>query len=1182
MPPRVQAGPGRAYAADVSQLSASSSTTEETYYPATRELLGKLLQGRSLPFQVRIATSEHRPTGGGADRPDFALYDREDFVAVFGEVKLPDAELNDLAVSVERNDQIGRYLGRTGVVLITNIRSFGLVAVAPGKRPNASGRVPPEHRQLLEVADLWSSEKALKRGDPISPEAIEALGDLVERAVTEFAPIAEPSSLALILARQARRAKADLPETFDAVAGLLEDYKTALGLTFATREGEEFFRSSLIQTAFYSLFAGWTLWHRANDGTKFEWDRIDRYLKIPFLGKLFYEFKHPDRLAELGLAPHLDRAAATLGRVDRPVFFGRFSYSTIGGGAPSTAAAITYFYEPFVEAFDPDLRKELGVWYTPPEVVRYQVRKIDRLLRDQLNCPHGFADERVVVLDPCCGTGAYLLEVMQCIAEEIDRRGDKTILAAELLHAVTKRILGFEILTAPFVVSQLQLYMLLADLGEAPKPPTRPAVFLTNALTGWEGSDQIKLNFPELKEEHESAQEVKKSARIIVILGNPPYNRFAGIAMAEEADLVDHYKGIKRVPKKVRGKEVREKDGSVELVQDGQSLLYKDWGVVKQLLDDLYIRFFRLGEKRIAETSGEGVVSFISNSSYLVGRSHPIMRESILRNFDEVWIDNTHGNRLASERTPSGDSCETLFSFDGGAGIKVGTAISTFIKRRDSRAVPPDKTPVRYRDFWGKAERKRAALLESLEMDNWTPQFKKAASQLQEGPREYETFFPTRATRWMFSPRDENVGFEAWPALDELFPTSYQGINPNRGLDGSVIDFDKDAVANRMQEYFEAKSFKQLERAHPALATPRARYDPEETWDCLRKTSKFRPERVVPYLVFPLDSRWLYYETECKLLNERRPEYWENIEDNEFLIAVPQPRRVSETRPLMTRTLVDLHLHDRGSVCFPRESAGGSGLHGRSANLAHQAWARLHKDWKLKVDSDMQAEGAKAFVGELFRYSLAVVHAPEYERDHADSIAQDWAHLPIAKDRTVFGDVVKIGADVAALLDPLVDAEQVVERILGKGVARTLAQITRSSGGAVTTRDLSVAFSYYGAAKGRWIARDVEAGESEHEAWGDGTGDLYINTSVHFANVPERVWNYELGGYAVLKKWLGYRHRDRIDRTLSLAEARHFRSMVQRIGALLVLHSKLDEAYGRAIVDAYTAEELGVRKPPRP
>jgi hypothetical protein len=111
------------------------------------------------------------------------------------------------------------------------------------------------------------------------------------------------------------------------------------------------------------------------------------------LGKLFYEFKHPDRLAELRLAPHLDRATATLARVDRPAFFSRFPYPTLrdDGDSGSTASALTYFYEPFLEAFDPDLRKELGVWYTPPEVVRYQVRKIENLLREKLGCRRGFS-----------------------------------------------------------------------------------------------------------------------------------------------------------------------------------------------------------------------------------------------------------------------------------------------------------------------------------------------------------------------------------------------------------------------------------------------------------------------------------------------------------------------------------------------------------------------------------------------------------------------------------------------------------------------------------------------------------------------------------------------------------------------------------------------------------------------
>jgi predicted helicase len=165
-----------------------------------------------------------------------------------------------------------------------------------------------------------------------------------------------------------------------------------------------------------------------------------------------------------------------------------------------------------------------------------------------------------------------------------------------------------------------------------------------------------------------------------VVLGNPPYNRFAGVPLEEEEDLADHYKGI-----------TRNKDGK----QIGQSLLYSKWGVRKHLLDDLCIRFFRLADIRVGEQAEFGIMSFISNSSYLVGRSHPMMRESLLHHFDSIWIDNLNGNRIASERTPWGESCQTIFNTDEiGSGIKVRTCVSTFLKR-NAPANRPAKLYVR-------------------------------------------------------------------------------------------------------------------------------------------------------------------------------------------------------------------------------------------------------------------------------------------------------------------------------------------------------------------------------------------------------------------------------------------------------------------------------------------------------
>lgn len=122
-----------------------------------------------------------------------------------------------------------------------------------------------------------------------------------------------------------------------------------------------------------------------------------------------------------------------------------------------------------------------------------------------------------------------------------------------------------------------------------------------------------------------------------------------------------------------------------------------------------------------------------------------------------------------------------------------------------------------------------------------------------------------------------------------------------------------------------------------------------------------------------------------------------------------------------------------------------------------------------------------------------------------------------------------------------------------------------------------VTVSYFGGAKGGWRERSYREHESPHTAWGSTTGDLFLNDTVHLANVPQRVWQYALGGYPVIKKWLGYRDaKRRPGRGLKLDEIDHLRSMVHRIAALLLLHEKLDAAYEQAIENPFTAEELGI------
>jgi len=261
--------------------------------------------------------------------------------------------------------------------------------------------------------------------------------------------------------------------------------------------------------------------------------------------------------------------------------------------------------------------------------------------------------------------------------------------------------MGFEILTAPFAIAQLQLYLLLDQLGSRPDSAHRLAIFLTNALSGWHDSGDIKLNFPEMREEFDASQKVKREAKIIVILGNPPYDRFTGAAQAEEAELVAHCKGIELVEEKDKdGAVKRDEFGRPKKKQRGESLLYKEFGVRKQLLDDLYIRFIRLAEERIGEEADYGVISYISNSSYLTGRSHPLMRRSLLSNFNAVWIDNLNGDKYRTGKIipkglpGAGTRDDSAFTTDmDPRGIQPGTAIVTWVKQAGERT-KPDETDI--------------------------------------------------------------------------------------------------------------------------------------------------------------------------------------------------------------------------------------------------------------------------------------------------------------------------------------------------------------------------------------------------------------------------------------------------------------------------------------------------------
>lgn len=521
---------------------------ETTYYPPLAVLLESV--GASLRPAVRPVGQLKNFLGAGS--PDFGFFAADQFpkradltapapgqLPARGvlEAKGPGDDLDAIAAS----PQVVKYLAAFGLVLVTNLRGF--LIVTRGHGPD--GPVPAFGERYL-LADSEAVFWAALAPGPAALAARHAVGlaEFLRRALLHEAPLADPRDVAFFLASYARHALMLLDERPDlsALTAFRTALEQALGVTFDGERGEHFFRSTLVQTLFYGVFSAWVLWSREHPpgagAARFEWTSAAWSLRVPILRELFYQIANPGKLQPLGLDRLLDWTAAALRRVDRARFFAAFD--------ATGADAVQYFYEPFLAAFDPALRRELGVWYTPREIVRYQVARVDHILKTDLGLPDGLADPRVLVLDPCCGTGAYLVETLRRVEANLRARGDAdALLASDLKTAVTTRLFGFELIPAPFVIAHLQMGLLLAAAGAPLGNDERAAVFLTNALTGWEPPDPARapLLFPELAAERAAAERVKQEASILVILGNPPYNGYAGLAVDEERDLSDAYRG---------------------------------------------------------------------------------------------------------------------------------------------------------------------------------------------------------------------------------------------------------------------------------------------------------------------------------------------------------------------------------------------------------------------------------------------------------------------------------------------------------------------------------------------------------------------------------------------------------------------------------------------------------------
>lgn len=1098
-----------------------AGTPETAYYPALHALFEKV--GGSLKPKV---TTLSQLANIGAGSPDFGLFAAKQIQK--GEPRPGQKpERGVVEVKAVADDtlfkstpaQLTKYFDAYGLVLVTNLRAFQLVGAGPDGKPTRL-----EAFKLAEKAgDFWSLVQ-----DPT--EAAKAIGpafvEYLRRAMTQNVALIHPKDVAWFLASYARDALArveaagDLP-ALKTVRSALED---ALGITFEGPKGDHFFRSTLVQTLFYGLFSAWGIWARATPRTpaRFDWHSAAWTLHVPFVAALFTQLTSPKNIKKLDLVEILDWTGETLNRIDAAEFLKRFK----------EGQAVQYFYEPFLQAFDPKLRKQFGVWYTPPEVIDYMVARVDLALKNELEIPDGLADERVYVLDPCCGTGGYFNAVLRRIRDNLDAHGLGSALADRLRSAASNRVFGFEIMPAPFVVAHMQASMTLANLGAPLPDDARPSIYLTNALTGWEPHTNKPLPFPELEEERASADAVKQKRPILVVLGNPPYDGFAGISgNPEERALSNEYRKVKKVAP-----------------PQGQGL------------NELYVRFFRMAERRIAERTGEGVIAFISNYSWLDSSSCSGMRERYLDAFDTINVDCLNGDKYKTgKRTPEGLPDPSLFSTTANpAGIQVGTAIVTMVRKREHK---PTST-ISFRNLWGAG--KRAVLAATAEADPATI---------------YDQVEPTLPMRLQFMPFDVDAAYFDWPLLPSLLPVGFPGVKTSR--DEFLIDVDREALETRIEQYRDPKvTDATLAKAYPALANATERYDPVATRKAILERTHDQG-RIIRYAYRPFDVRWMYWDADTKLVDEKRPEFMMNTTfENRFLTAGIRNRMGIFYKPQSTSVLGDHHLVESNVSIFPAKVRQDS--QNIEPNVARSVKALLTE---RSLTSD-----------QLFDHVLATLNAPIYENRYMDALRVDWPRVPFPQTPDVFARSAALGARLAALLDAEVEIDGVTKGPLAAGLSTIALPFGESfevtaGWGSVQRKDNGTRLVMPGAG----VLTEREWSEAELKALGQigarhqldlpllldlvGTRavDIQVNPKSGWRGVPVRVWTYTAGGYQALKKWLSYREEEVLGRALRGEEMLHFAQTARRITEILAMGPALDDAHRAARDDAlpWPKDEVG-------
>jgi predicted helicase len=1063
------------YQSQIEKELARKNATEHTHRPALKTLIESLADGIT-------ATNEPKRVKCGAP----------DFVVARGEVPIGYVEAKDVGKSLdeaEASDQLKRYRESLSNLILTDYLEFRwyirgeLRLEARLAKANRQGKLKIEKEGVEEVRALLQEFLA---ADP--PTVLNAK-DLATRMAS--------------LARLIRNVICKALEDEDRKGELHQQMKSFQNSLVSTLT-EDQFADMYAQTICYGLFAAR---YHAKGGERFTRQHAAYQLPKtnPFLRKMFSHIAGVDLDDRIAWA--VDDLAELLHRADISAILEDFGKRT------RREDPVVHFYETFLAVYDPKMREVRGVYYTPEPVVSYIVRSVDHILKTDFGLSDGLADagkieipapsgkgkielHKVLILDPATGTGTFLHGVIDHIFESF--KSNRGMWSGYVSQHLLPRLLGFELLMAPYAVAHLKLGLQLSELGYDFQADERLRVFLTNAL---EKAPQLKPDDTAfthwLFEEAEGATKTKQESPVMVVLGNPPYSGHSANTGQWIADLL-------RGSDTITGR----KTGNYFEV-DGQPLGERN----PKWLNDDYVKFIRFAQWRIEQT-GYGILAFITNHGYLDNPTFRGMRQSLMQTFDDIYVLNLHGNSKKKEIAPDGSKDENVFD------IQQGAAIGIFVKRRNIAASERSGlAKVHHAHLWGVREiyeenaHGEQALCGGKYHWLW---------QHDIGRTKWTKLKP-QSPFYLFAPLDGSLRAEyerGWK-LTAIIPVN--GVGMTTARDHIVIDCDEQPLLER------ARLFRDSTDSDKELCQ-RLGIPLKKGWDVAKARQLLRRETdlkslLEPVLYRPFDERLILYHDSL---------VWRTVKQVMRHMLAGRNLGLSTTRSVeikrgwehifCTTKIIQHHTVSLKEVnyLFPLYRYPNGELpqtlfdyvDGRRPNLSTEFITDFAARVKLQFIADGRGDLKQTYGPEdVFAYLYAVFHSPTYRTRYAEFLKIDFPRLPLTSDVKLFRALCRLGAELVGL------------HLMEKH-AKPITSYPQPGDNTV---------------------EQVRYDEQEQRAW--------INKEQYFEGVPPEVWEFHVGGYQVCQKWL----KDRKGRQLTYDDLTHYQRVVSALAETMRLMNEIDE-----------------------